>query len=63
MRTTLDLDDQLVAEALALAPRGMTKTALVEAALREWLAARAADHLASAGGSVPDFEPAPRRRR
>lgn len=62
MRTTLDLDDDLLREAEALAPRRMTRTALIEEALRLWLQARAADHLIAAGGSMPTYEPGPRRK-
>ena len=35
MRTTLDLDDQAVEQAMKLSP-GMTKTAVIEEALREY---------------------------
>ncbi len=62
VRTTLDIDDELLARAQEAVPRGTTKTALVEAALRALLEVQAAEQLISAGGSMPDFEPARRRR-
>ena len=62
MRTTLDIDEELLARAQEAVPRGTTKTALVEAALRALLQVWAADQLIEAGGSMPDFEPASRRR-
>ena len=62
MRTTLDIDEELLARAQEVVPRGMTKTALIETALRALLEVRAADHLIEAAGSMPDFEPGRRRR-
>jgi Arc/MetJ family transcription regulator len=61
MRTTLNLDDDLIREAREFT--GIEeKTALVHAALRELIAKNAARRLAALGGSMPDFT-APRRRR
>lgn len=62
MRTTVDLDEDLLARAREAAPSGMTKTALLEAALRAYLEVAAANTLIAARGSMPDFEPARRQR-
>jgi Arc/MetJ family transcription regulator len=61
MRTTLILDDELIAKA-----RGMTglaeKTALVHEGLRALIARESARRLAALGGSAHTLRPAPRRR-
>ncbi len=61
MRTTLDLDDRLLEEAMAEAP-SRTKTALVEEALRALLRERAIERLIHAAGSAPTHQ-VPERRR
>ncbi len=61
MRTTLALDDDLLAEAQRLT--GTTeKTALVREALGALIERESARRLARLGGSEPDLAPAPRRR-
>lgn len=61
MRTTLILDDALVAEARELT--GIDeKTALVRAGLEALIQREAARRLAALGGTMPDLEPIPRRR-
>lgn len=61
MRTTLILDDDLVAKARDLT--GMTeKTALVHEGLRALIARAAARRLAALGGRVPGVRVARRRR-
>lgn len=61
MRTTLNLDETLLREALQTT--GLkTKTAAVEAGLRALLEQAARRRLASLGGKVPDAD-APGRRR
>jgi Arc/MetJ family transcription regulator len=61
MRTTLILDDALVARARRLT--GITeKTALVHAGLRALISREAARRLAALGGTMPDLRAAPRRR-
>ena len=61
MRTTLILDDDLVARA-----RGLTgveeKTALVHEGLRALIARESARRLAALGGSEPRLRAVPRRR-
>jgi len=61
MRTTLIIDDVLLARARRLT--GIEeKTALVHAGLEALIAREAAKRLAAPGGSQPHLEPVPRRR-
>ncbi len=61
MRTTLALDDELVAEAQRLT--GMIeKSALVREALRALIERESARRLARLGGTEPALTPAARRR-
>ena len=61
MRTTLALDDDLVAKAQALT--GVEeKAALVRAALTALIEQESARRLARLGGSEPDLAAPPRRR-
>lgn len=61
MRTTLALDDDLLAEAQRLT--GTTeKTALVRQALRALIERESARRLARLGGTEPGLTTAPRRR-
>jgi Arc/MetJ family transcription regulator len=61
MRTTLNLDDELVARAAELT--GISeKAALVREALVALVARESARRLAALGGSDPDATGAPRRR-
>ncbi len=61
MRTTLNIDDKLLAEA-----RDMTglaeKTALVREALKALIERESARRLARLGGSEPQLQPIPRRQ-
>jgi Arc/MetJ family transcription regulator len=62
MRTTIALDDELVAKAQAYT--GLNeKTALVREALKALIQREAARRLANLGGSQPGIEGAPRRRQ
>jgi Arc/MetJ family transcription regulator len=62
MRTTLALDDDLLAEAQRLT--GTTeKTALVREALRALVERESARRLARLGGTEPALRDVPRRRR
>ena len=61
MRTTLNIDDDLVARAMS-ATHAPTKTAAIEMGLRELLAKAAREQLAALFGSDPDAK-APGRRR
>ena len=61
MRTTVNLDTDLLAEAARLT--GVTeRTALLHAGLRALIERESARRLARLGGSQPDLEPVPRRR-
>lgn len=61
MRTTLALDDELVAKAQAYT--GVReKSALVREALKALIEREAARRLARLGGTEPDFRAPPRRR-
>lgn len=61
MRTTLNIDDQLLAEAQAMT--GLAeKTALVREALKALIERESARRLARLGGSEPQLQPVPRRR-
>jgi len=61
MRTTLSLDDELLAEAEFYT--GLReKSALVREALKALVEREAARRLARLGGSEPDLKPIPRRR-
>lgn len=61
VRTTVSLDDHLLAEAQRLT--GTTeKSALVRAALIALIERESARRLARLGGSEPDIEPVARRR-
>jgi Arc/MetJ family transcription regulator len=62
MRTTLALDDDLVARATALTGK-VEKTALVREALKALIERESARRLALLGGTEPDVETAPRRRQ
>jgi len=61
MRTTLNIDDELLARARRLS--GLTeKTAIVRAGLEALIALESARRLAALGGSEPQLRPVPRRR-
>lgn len=61
MRTTLNIDDDLLARAAQLT--GVTeKTSLVRRGLEALIAQESARRLARLGGSEPDLEPVPRRK-
>ena len=61
MRTTIALDDDLVAKAQAFT--GVKeKSALIREALNALIARESARRLATLGGSEPQLEPVPRRR-
>lgn len=61
MRTTLALDDKLVAEAQALT-NVKEKSALVREALRALIERESARRLARLGGTEKSLRPTPRRR-
>ena len=61
MRTTLILDEQLLAEARRVT-KIEEKTALVHAGLKSLIAVEAGRRLAALGGTDPGARAAPRRR-
>ncbi|MDN7180758.1 type II toxin-antitoxin system VapB family antitoxin [Caballeronia sp. SEWSISQ10-4 2] len=62
MRTTIALDDELIAKAQAYT--GLDeKTALVREALKALIQREAARRLANLGGSQPGIQGAPRRQQ
>jgi Arc/MetJ family transcription regulator len=61
MRTTLNIDDQLLATAAELTGEH-EKTALVRMGLEALIARESARRLARLGGTDPDVRPIPRRR-
>lgn len=61
MRTTINIDDHLLAEARAMT--GLAeKTALVQEALKVLIERESARRLARLGGSEPQLQPIPRRQ-
>ena len=60
-RTTLDLDDNLIAWAMTVT-RAKTKTAVLELGLQELLARHARQQLIVSFGSEPRARATPRRR-
>ena len=61
MKTTLNIDDDLLAEARRLT-RIEEKTALIHAGLEALIARESARRLAALGASEPELRPVPRRR-
>lgn len=61
MKTTINLDDDLVREALAIHP-GKTKTAVLELGLRELINVDRRRELTEAFGSQPELQSVARRR-
>lgn len=62
MRTTLTIDDQLFARAVALAEPGIEKSELIRECVKAFIQRQSARRLAALGGQAPDVELAPRRR-
>jgi Arc/MetJ family transcription regulator len=61
MRTTIVLDDELLAKAQALTNL-QEKSGLVKEALKALIERESAKRLASLGGTEPQIEPVPRRQ-
>jgi len=62
MRTTLTIDDELFAKAVALAEPGVEKSELIRECVKAFIQRQTARRLAALGGLAPDIEIAPRRR-
>lgn len=61
MRTTVTLDDELIAKAIEMT--GIKeRSALINRALKELIQREAGRRIALLGGTMPDFKPAPRKR-
>jgi Arc/MetJ family transcription regulator len=61
MRTTVTLDDELIAQAQALCGH-LERSALLREALQALVQRESARRLAALGGSEPQLEATPRRR-
>jgi len=61
MRTTVTVDDELLAKAQSYTGI-QEKSALIREALKRLVEREAARRLARLGGSMPDLKPVPRRR-
>lgn len=62
MRTTLTIDDELFAKAVALAAPGIERSELLRECVKAYIQRQTARRLAALGGQAPDIELAPRRR-
>ena len=61
MRTTINIDDELLARATSLASQ-KEHTTVISEALKALIERESARRLARLGGSQPALEPVPRRR-
>ncbi len=62
MRTTLTIDDQLFAKAVALADPGLDKSELIRECVKAFIQRQTARRLAALGGQAPEIELVARRR-
>lgn len=62
MQTTVEIDDELYAQALELADPTMDKADLFSEAVKTFVRVQAAKRLAALGGAEPGLEVVPRRR-
>ena len=62
MRTTLTIDDQLFAKAVALADPGLEKSELIRECVKAFIQRQTARRLAALGGQAPEIELVPRQR-
>lgn len=62
MRTTLTIDDELFAKALALADPGTERAELFKECVKAFIQRQTARRLAALGGQAPEITLAPRRR-
>ena len=62
MRTTVTIDDELYARALALADPAMDRADIFREAMKVFVRVQAAKRLAALGGRAPSMEDIPRRR-
>ncbi len=62
MRTTLTIEDELFARAVALAEPGIERSELIRECVKAFIQRQTARRLAALGGQAPEVELAPRRR-
>ena len=62
MRTTVNIDDELLAKATKLAGT-LDRTAILSEGLKAFIERESARRLARLGGTQPQLKPAPRRRQ
>lgn len=62
MRTTLTIDDELYAKAVALAEPGIERSELLKECVKAFIQLQTARRLAALGGQAPEIELASRRR-
>lgn len=62
MRTTVTLDDDLYARAVALSENALEGSRLIEEAVRTFVQVKAAQRLIALGGAIPNAPDIPRRR-
>ena len=62
MRSTITLDDELLAKAQKLAGDKLDRSALIRESLKAFIERESARRLAKLGGSQPELTAAPRRR-
>ena len=62
MRTTLTIDDDLFAKAMALAQPGTEKSELIRECVKAFIQRQTARRLAALGGEAPEIELVARRR-
>ncbi len=62
MRTTITIDDELYASAVAVADPGMDKADLIREAVKVFVRVQAGKRLAALGGQAPAMKDIPRRR-
>ena len=56
MRTTLTIDDELFAKAVALAAPGIERSELLRECVKAYIQRQTARRLAALGGQAPDIE-------
>ena len=62
MRTTITIDDELYADAMAAADPGMKKADVIREAVRVFVRVQTGKRLAALGGQAPAMKDVPRRR-
>jgi Arc/MetJ family transcription regulator len=62
VRTTITIDDELYASALAVADPGLDKADLIREAVKVFVRVQAGKRLAALGGQAPAMRDIPRRR-